>query len=475
MTENLATKTIAELAPMIESKEISPVDISKSLLSRIEKYDGEINSYIEVTAEEQLLEKASKIEKEIMDGQYKGPLHGIPVALKDIFYIKGEKTTFGSKIHQNFIADQDATVIEKLKDSGAFLTGKLTMHEYAAGGTNSNEHYGYCRNPWDLSRIPGGSSGGSGAAVSADLTIASLGTDTGGSIRIPAAACGIVGLKPTHGLVSKFGCFPLAWSLDHIGPMTKSVTDAAIMLQQIVGQDKRDATSIIAPLVDYAASLTGDIAGKVIGIEEDFFFSDVDPDVEVAVKDAIKKLESLGAKVETVKIPSLKYANYAEYMTFLAEAALIHKKNMRLCPEDFGPSVRSTLLVGSLVETDHYLEAQQMRRLMALDFEQVWKQVDVLIAPTLPTIAYPIGDSTVTINGKDIPSNFSFIRYNIPANLLGLPSIALPIGLSNGMPISLQIMGPALSEATILNMAYAFEQVNPLAGMKPNLDAVFAQ
>ena len=474
MTENLAGKTIGELAPLLENKVISPVEIACDVLNRVKTYDAEINSYIDVSPEEAVLTAAKQAEDEIAQGNYKGPLHGIPLALKDIFCFDGEKTTAGSKIHKDFTADYDAAVVAKLKEAGALFTGKLNMHEYATGGTNLNEHYGACRNPWDVTKIPGGSSGGSGAAVAADLTIASLGTDTGGSIRIPASACGIVGLKPTHGLVSKYGCFPLSWSLDHIGPMTKNVTDAAIMLQQIAGYDVRDTTSIKAPGETYVDALVGDIKGKVIGIEEDYFFNEVDSEVAELVKKGIATLESMGARVEPVKIPALKYAEYAEYMTFLGEAALIHQRNLRKLPEDFGPSVRDTLLLGNMVSSAQYLEAQQIRRLMALDFAAAWQQVDVLIAPTLPIVPFTIGEKNVLINGKEHAGNHSLIRFNAPANLLGLPSISVPCGFSQGLPVGMQIMGPALSESLLLNFAYAFEQTNPLNGAKPNLKFALA-
>jgi len=469
MADSLAMKTISELAPLIEKKEISPVDVAVDIMERIKLFDNEINSYIYVTPEERVIELAKNAETEIVSGNYKGPLHGIPLALKDIFSVEGEVATIGSKIHGDYIAEQDATVVQKLKESGAFFTGKLNLHEYASGGTTLNEHYGACRNPWDTSRIPGGSSGGSGAAVAADLTIASLGTDTGGSIRIPASANGIVGLKPTHGLVSKFGCFPLSWSLDHIGPMTKNVTDAAILLEQIVGFDSQDATSIKAPKIAYQEALTGDITGKIIGIEESYFFKEVDNEVAELVRQGIQTLEKMGAKIEIVKAPSLKYAEYAEFMTLFGETALIHKKNMLERPEDFGPSVRNSFLLANMITSDQYLEAQQIRRMMALDFEEIWSKVDAIVAPTMPIIPFKIGENRVKINGEEFSAHHSLGRLNGPANLLGLPSIAVPCGFAQDMPIGMQIIGAPLSEATLLNLAYAFEKSNPLQGRKPNL------
>jgi aspartyl-tRNA(Asn)/glutamyl-tRNA(Gln) amidotransferase subunit A len=467
MSEILAKKTISDLAPLLQRREISPVEVTKSVMDRVKKLNDSINAYIDINKEEQVINSAKQAEKEIMKGSYRGALHGIPLALKDILYFKGEKVTMGSKIHQNFIPDFDATVVAKLKEAGALFTGKLNMHEYAYGGTTNNPHFGPCRNPWNLDRIPGGSSGGSGAAVAADMTIASLGTDTAGSIRIPASICGIVGLKPTHGLVSKFGCFPLSWSLDHIGPMAKTVGDAAILLQAITGYDENDATSVKTSSANYVKSLTGDIKGKVIGIEEDFFFRMIDKEVDSLVREGIRKLEELGAKIELVKIPSLQYSEFAEYMTFMAESALIHRNNLMERPEDFGEDVRKSLLMANIPSANDYLQAQQIRRRLSKEFSMMFEQVDVLIAPTLPVIASVIGEESVLINGQECSLTDTLIRLTSPANLVGIPSISIPAGFSKGLPVGMQIMGPAFSEELILNFAYAFEQANPLKGLKP--------
>ena len=467
MSEVWAKKTISELAPLLQKREISPVEVTMSVFDRVQKLNDSINAYISINNEEKVLEKAKKAEKEIVVGNYRGPLHGIPLALKDILYFKGETVTMGSKIHENFTPDFDATVVAKLKEAGSLFTGKLNMHEYAYGGTTNNPHFGPCRNPWNIGRIPGGSSGGSGAAVAADMTIASLGTDTAGSIRIPASICGIVGLKPTHGLVSKYGCFPLSWSLDHIGPMTKTVQDAAILLQAITGYDEKDATSVASSPANYVMSLTGDIKGKVIGIEEDFFFNMIDHEVDSLVKKGIRQLEDLGARIELVKIPSLKFAEFAEYMTFMSESALIHQNNFNQRPEDFGEDVRQSLRMANNPTAIDYLQAQQIRRRLAKEFTLMFEQVDVLIAPTLPVIASVIGEESVFINGQECSQTETLIRLTSPANLVGIPSISIPAGFSKGLPVGMQIMGPAFSEKLIMNFAFAFEQTNPLKGLKP--------
>ncbi len=468
MSEQLAIKTIAQLAPLIQQREISPVEITQSVLERTKKYDPKINAFIEI-CEEQALTFAYKAEKEIMDGIYRGILHGIPLALKDILYFKNERVTMGSKIHKEYTPSYDATVVSKLKEAGVVFTGKLNMHEYAAGVTTNNPHFGPCRNPWDLERIPGGSSGGSGAAVAADMTIASLGTDTGGSIRMPSAVCGIVGLKPTHGRVSKYGCFPLSWTLDHIGPMTKTVEDAAILLREIAGFDANDPTTVNVPIVDYSSFLTGNIKGKVIGIEEDYFFNEVDLNVKKLVNEGIKQLESLGAKVEIVKIPSLKYVLYSEFITSLSESSKIHQENLRIRPKDFGTDVEMFLKVGFIPSAVDYLQAQQIRRKLMKEFEEVFRKVDVLITPSTPVVAPKIGDETVVIGGQVRSLLDSIMKYTIPGNVTGLPSISVPCGFSSGLPVGMQIIGPAFKEETILNFAYAFEQNNNFQGKKPNL------
>ena len=455
----LAKKTIAELAPLVKNRDVSPVEITESVLERTKKYNPTINAFIEIS-EEKAIEAAKLAENDIRAGRYKGVLHGIPLALKDIFNVKGETVTVGSKIHGDFVPDDDAAVVSKLKDAGALFTGKLNMHEYAWGATTDNPHYGACRNPWNLEKNPMGSSGGSGAAVAADMTIASLGTDTGGSVRMPAAACGIVGLKPTHGRVSKYGCFPLSWSLDHIGPMTKTVEDAAILLEQIAGFDERDPTTVDLPTESYTEYLNGNIKGKVIGIIEDYYFHDIDEGIEKRVRKAIQTFEDMGAEVEVIRIPSLKYAQYAELITILVESSAIHHKNIISRPNDFGEDVRLNIKMGFLPSGVDYVQAQQVRRMLDRDFSKAFEKVDVFVAPSLPVPPPTIGIDTT---GQGV-------RFSCPANLTGLPSISIPCGISDGLPVGMQIIGPAFHEGEILNFAYALEQTNPLKGQKPSFE-----
>ncbi|MEB3101768.1 amidase [Ferviditalea candida] len=471
MSKELASMAIEELAPLIQSKAVSPVEVTESVLERVKALNPQINAYISVD-EEKAIASAKHAALDIITGNYRGPLHGIPMALKDILFFKDEVTTVGSKIHQSFKAEYDAAVVSKLKEAGVVFTGKLNMHEYAWGATTDNPHYGPCRNPWDLNKIPGGSSGGSGAAVAADMTIASLGTDTGGSIRIPASANGIVGLKPTHGRVSKYGCFPLAWSLDHIGPMVKTVRDAAIVLEAIAGYDPNDPTTVDVSVAHYTDYLSEDIRGMVIGINEEYFFNDVDPQVEALVRNAVEILQEMGAEVKTVSIPGLKYVAYAEMMTILAEASAIHHYNLKTRPQDFGEDVRLLLELGELPSAVDYLQAQQLRLRLNRDFNAAFGSVDVLVTPTLPFIPTDIGQDRLMLNGRMVNFLDHVIRFTAPGNLTGLPSLSIPCGLSQGMPVGMQIMGPAFKEETLLQVAYAFEKANPLK-TKPYLSKEF--
>jgi aspartyl-tRNA(Asn)/glutamyl-tRNA(Gln) amidotransferase subunit A len=465
---NLHLKSVEELAPLLESKQLSPVELTKEILDFAHQSQEAINSYIDFYDDEALME-AKKAEAEIVNGGYKGMYHGIPLALKDNLYFKDKVTTMASKIHQDFKSDADATVVEKLREAGVIFTGKLSMHEYAWGITNNNPHYGPVRNPWDTTKIPGGSSGGSGAAVAAGASVASLGTDTAGSIRIPSSACGIVGLKPTHGRVSKFGCFPLAWTLDHIGPMTKTVKDAAAMLEIISGFDYRDPTCVDHPVDQYLGYLTGDVKDLVIGVNEDYFFKQVDHDVENAVRKAIDLLTGSGAKVEVVKIPSLQYAEWAELVTSLSEASAIHHSNLKTRPDDYGNDIRLLFELGELPSAVDYLQAQQVRRQLKAEFTEVFKKVDVLITPTLPVVANDIGDDTVDLNGEKVDLINNIIRFTGPSNLTGLPALTVPCGFKGKLPIGLQIIGPAFGEGKVLNAGYAVEQFNLMENKKPEI------
>src|SRR5690625_971523 len=461
-------KSADELSKLIESKELSPVELTEAVLKQADETEEDVNAYMEIYSEE-ALEDAKKAEQEIMNGNYKGMYHGIPMGIKDNVYFKDKVSTMSSKIHKDFVSDYDATVIKKLREAGVIFTGKVSMHEYAWGITNNNPHYGAVKNPWNLEKIPGGSSGGSGAAVAAGSSVASLGTDTAGSIRIPSSANGIVGLKQTFGRVSKYGVYPLAWSLDHVGPMTKTVKDAAGLLQIIAGFDPNDPTTVDIPVDDYLGKITGDVKDLVIGVEEDYYFNEVDTEIEKLVRAGIQKLVDQGAKVQEVKIPTLKYAEWAELVTSLSEASAIHHSDMLTRPDDFGHDIRMLFELGELPSAVDYLQAQQVRRQLKHDFKKAFREVDILAMPTLPILPNDIGDDWADLNGEKVDLIDNIIRFMGPGNLTGLPALSVPCGFSQGLPVGLQLMGPAFGEAAILNACYAFEQTNPLEGQTPVL------
>lgn len=461
MTDKLYIKPIEELAPLIKERKISPVELTKEILSQIDTNDEQLNAYISVYHEE-AIQEAEKAETEIKNGNYRGDLHGIPMAIKDNIYIKNKTTTMGSLIHQDFVPTYDATVIKRLREAGVIFTGKANLHEYAMGITTENPHYGICKNPWNLEKGPGGSSGGSGVAVAASMASASLGTDTAGSIRIPSSACGIVGLKPSYGRVSRYGAFPEAWSLDHVGPMAKTVKDAATILTKMEGFDQKDHASVNVPKINLNKIFTDDISDMVIGINEDFFFKDVDPRIAERTKEAIKAFEKLGAKIEVVDIPSLKHAEYALMMTDLSEVTALHHNNLLKRPEDFGEDTRQTLELGELMSAVDYLQAQQIRRAIKQDFEDVFKKVDVLATPTLPILPNQIGDKYVNLDGKQDELYAVIMRLTGPCNLAGLPALSLPIGSIEGLPIGMQMISGVFQEEKMLRAAYAYETAYPL-------------
>src|SRR5690625_1848938 len=468
LSKDLIGKPVEELSKLIKNKSLSPVELTEAILNHTEATEGKINAYMEVYKDEALT-NARKAEEEINNGNYKGMYHGIPMALKDNIYFKDKVTTMSSKIHKDFVSDYDATVVSKLKEAGVIFTGKLSMHEYAWGITNNNPHYGAVRNPWNYEKIPGGSSGGSGAAVATGSSVASLGTDTAGSIRIPSSVNGIVGLKQTFGRVSKYGVYPLGFTLDHVGPMTQTVKDAAGLSDIIAGFDVNDPTSINTPVDQYLAKTTGDVKNLVIGVEEDYFFNKVDSEIEKLVRNGIKKLEEQGAKVKKVKIPTLKYAEWAELITSLSEASSIHHSDMLIRPDDFGNDIRMLFELGELPSAVDYLQAQQVRRQLKQEFNKAFQEVDILAMPTLPILPNDIGDDWADLNGEKVDLIDNIIRFMGPGNLTGLPALSVPCGFSQGLPVGMQFMGPAFGEAAILNAGYAFEQTNPMNNKKPEI------
>jgi aspartyl-tRNA(Asn)/glutamyl-tRNA(Gln) amidotransferase subunit A len=367
--------------------------------------------------------------------------------------------TCGSAVLDDHVPLRDSTVTTRLRDAGAVLLGTLNMHEFAWGATSINAHFGTPRNPWDPARIPGGSSGGSGVATRADLAMATMGSDTGGSIRIPAALCGVVGLKPTYGRVSRYGIYPLAWSLDHPGPLTKTVTDAALMLQVIAGYDAQDPTTSRRPVPDYTAALTGEVHGLRVGVPRTLFFEHLDPEVEAAVEAALATLRALGVTCVDLHLPLLRYVPAASFVLLLAEAYAVHEPLLRLHGPRYGADVRMRLLMGSMLTAAHYHKAQRFRTLLSTEVAQAWQRVDALITPTTLMTAARIDEPMVQVAGQDLMVVAHLARFTRAFNLTGLPAMSVPCGLNRaGLPIGLQIVGRPFDESTILRLAYAYEQ-----------------
>ena len=451
--KELCTLTIREAGLLIASGEISPVELTKAFLERIDEVDGRLQSYVTVLPEAALAQ-ARVAEAEVLQGLYRGPLHGIPIALKDLYDTEGVRTTGQSKVLEYRVPSEDATTTLRLKEGGSVLLGKLAMHEFALGGPKTSL-FEQARNPWNLDHVTGGSSSGSGAAVAAALCMGSLGSDTGGSIRGPASLCGIVGLKPTYGRVSRYGVIPLSWSLDHCGPMTWTVEDAALMLQVIAGPDPRDPTTSQAPVPDYFGHLRGDVRGMVIGVPRHYFFdtdSGLEPETLEAVDKALADLEALGARLEEVEIPSLEYAGISNTVIMLSEAFAYHRDNMVSQPQNFGEMVRTRFYQGSLFTAHDYIQAQRARSLLKREFAETLQRVDVIACPTSVTPAS-------TFEGLDPLAALGRPSYSAPFNQTGLPAISVPCGFTGaGLPIGLQIAGKPFDETTVMNVAYAYQQ-----------------
>jgi aspartyl-tRNA(Asn)/glutamyl-tRNA(Gln) amidotransferase subunit A len=447
---------IQETASALRDKRVSPVELTTAAISRINRLNPTLNAFIAITAD-YALKRARQAETELAAGHDRGPLHGIPIAVKDLFAMRGVPTTSGSKIFENLVPDFDCTVVERLEAAGAVILGKLNMHELAYGVTSANPHFGVVKNPWDTGRSPGGSSGGSGAAVAANIVYGAMGSDTGGSIRIPASYCGTVGLKPTYGRVSRYGVSPLGYSLDHMGPLTRSVRDAGIFLNAIAGRDRRDDTSSRRPLVDFVPDDDCSIRGMRLGFPENSYFERLEPDVESAVRGAIARAESLGAEVKPVSVPDISALNAVGQVILLSEAAAVLGPYMH-ARALFGADVLMRLDQGRLISAVDYINAQRLRRKLRVEFDRIWSQVDCLLTPTTPNTAPPIGENTVRLGGLDEDARLAATRLVRGINLLGLPALSIPCGLSgSGLPVGLQIVGPAFEEAAILRVGAAME------------------
>lgn len=455
MDDQLTSLTITEAAKLLAGREISPVELAQAHLGRIEQLNPRLNAYITITSES-ALKQARQAENEIQHGEYKGILHGIPLALKDLFETKGVRTTAGSTFFDRHAPDDDSACVEKLKLAGAVLLGKTNMHEIALGVTNENQHFGDCCNPWDERCITGGSSGGNAAALASGLCMGALGSDTGGSIRIPAALCGVVGLKPTRGRVSLRGVIPLSWNLDHVGPMTRTAADAALLLQAVAGYDPADPWSVDMPIDDYAYQLGQDLQGWRIVLAEDEFFNHaevVDAEVLEAVRSAARTFEMLGARLDMLPFPGAREAAQANGLMAVSDAAAFHRQRLAEHPEGFGADVRTRLQMGAAYSSGDYALARRTQAILQRQFTHFLNTFDLLLTPTVAMTAPQRGTQDAVERARQLT------RFTAPFNLTGMPALSLPCGFTkNGMPIGLQLIARPWAEAKLLRAAHAYEQ-----------------
>ena len=466
----LLTLTIAELAPKIRTREVSPVELTEAALAQAERLQPTLGSFITIlhdTARKQAREQ----EAALMRGEYRGPLHGIPIGIKDNLATAGIRTTVGSKVLANNVPTEDAEVVRRCKEAGAIILGKENLEEFAAGATSNNPHYGAVHNPWKLDCVPGGSSGGSGANVAACVTFASLGTDLGGSVRLPGTFCGVVGLKQTFGRVSQRGLLVTSFNGDHIGPLTRSVRDSALMLQVIAGYDPLEPSTVPVPVTDYTARLGEAVGGLKMGMPTHHYFELLDPEVETAVRQALASLEKLGMELREVALPMMQYAG-ALRITGMADSVVTHEPFLATHRQDYGPDVLYRTLAGQFVLGRDYSKAMKVQRLIKEEHARVLQEVDVLVIPTAPVPAPPIGAKAVTLGGTAYqvrgPGSGVISRNTSPSNATGLPALTVPCGFTAaGLPIGLQLIGRPFEEALLLQVAHAYEAVSPARGRHP--------
>jgi len=480
---DLAYLSIAETRTLLTTRQVSSVDLVRAALDRIERLDQRLGAYLRVTGDLALLQ-AQRADSRLMSGDA-GPLNGIPLAIKDILSTKSVPTTCASRMLEHYVPQYDATVVSRLIEAGAVILGKTNMDEFAMGSSNENSAFWPVRNPWDQSRVPGGSSGGSAVAVAAGMATAALGTDTGGSIRQPAALTGTVGLKPTYGRVSRFGLIAFASSLDQIGPLARSIADAAEVLQVIAGADPLDSTAINAPVPRYTGSLDGDIKGMRLGVPREYFGEGMEPGVAAVIQTALRTYESLGASIVDVSLPHTEYGLSTYYIISPAEAMAnlarydgvryglsvrgedIWEMFGRTRAAGFGAEVKRRILLGTYALSSgyydaYYVKAQKVRTLVRRDFERAFEQVDALVAPTTPTVAFQLGEKTA-----DPLQMYLNDVYTVPASMASIPAVSLPAGFAGGLPVGHQILGKPLDEETILRVGHAFQQATSHHKMHP--------
>jgi len=479
-------KTIRELSDGLKSKAFSSLELTESFLKRIERLDPSINAFITVTPERAL--KAAKAADEALEKGAAGPLTGIPIAQKDIFCTEGVRSSCGSKMLDQFISPYNATVVDRLNAAGTVMLGKLNMDEFAMGSSNETSFYGPVKNPWNLETVPGGSSGGSAAAVAARLVPGATGTDTGGSIRQPAAFCGITGIKPTYGLVSRWGMIAFASSLDQAGPMAKTAEDCALLLEAMAGFDPKDSTSLERPKETYSQGLDESIEGLRIGLPQEFFGEGLDPDIHQAIQAAIGEIEKLGATVKAISLPHMHLSGPAYYVVAPAECSSnlarldgvrygyraenpkdLQDLYMRSRGEGFGAEVKRRILIGTYALSAgyydaYYIKAQKIRRLISDDFKKAFEEVDVIMGPTSPSVAFQFGEKS-----QDPIAMYLSDIYTIAVNLAGLPGMSVPVGFSKGLPIGMQLIGNYFSEQRLLQVAHRYQGVTDWHQQSPTL------
>ncbi len=455
---DLTTWTARKIAGAVRRRELTAVAVAESTLERIARLNDRLRAFITVTREEAMA-AAEQVDQQVAAGRGDAlPLAGVPMAIKDSFWTKGVRTTGGTKILADFVPGEDATAVARLRAAGCVLVGKSAMHEMAYGFTSRNPHHGDCRNPWDTSRIPGGSSGGNGVALATAMAFAAVGGDTGGSNRQPAALCGVVGVKVTYGRVSRHGGIPLSWSMDTVGPMARTVGDAAALLNAMAGHDPKDPTTRRGAVPDYLAALNEGLKGIRIGIPHVTFMAMMEPEVGAAIQDALGVLKQRGATFVDVRFPPIDPVVGAHRAIIFSEAAAAHEELIRTRAADLSDEVRPLLQGGLFLTATQYLGAQQARKKTIAAYREIWRSFDVLVTPTSPIAAPPLEATTARLGGQDIPLVRAFLDLTLPFNLTGQPAISVPCGFTKaGLPIGLQLVGRPFDEATLFRTAAAYE------------------
>jgi aspartyl-tRNA(Asn)/glutamyl-tRNA(Gln) amidotransferase subunit A len=455
---DLSTLTARKIAEGVRRREVTAVAVAQSALERIGRLNGTLHAFITITRDAALA-AAEQVDRQVAAGQGTDlPLAGVPMAIKDSFWTKGVRTTGGTKVLGDFVPTEDATAVARLKAAGCVLVGKSSMHEMAYGFTSRNPHYGDCRNPWDRTRIPGGSSGGNGAALATGMALAAVGGDTGGSNRQPAALCGVVGVKVTYGRVSRHGGIPLSWSMDTVGPMARTVGDAAALLQVMAGYDPKDPTTRRDTVPDYLGSLGGGLKGLRIGVPHDHFMAQMEPDVGAAMQDALGVLKQAGATLVDVRFPPLDPVVGAHRAIIFSEASAAHEQMIRTRAADLSDDVRPLLQSGLFLTATQYLAAQQARKNTIAAYRVLWRSFDVLVTPTSPIAAPPIEATAARFGDKEVPLVRAFLDLTLPFNLTGQPAISVPCGFTrSGLPVGLQLVGRPFDEPTLFRAAAAYE------------------